>query len=105
MAFQLLRRRPTLKKILTVLRAEMLRLREEYDVLTLAVYGDYATGEDKRDSQLDILVDYKRVPGFFKFFELEEHLSYLVGVKVHLVSKCGPKGEYLQQLLDESVLV
>ena len=105
MPFQLMRRRPTLKKVLAVLRAELPRLREKYDVRALAVYGDYATGEDKRDSQLDILVDYEIVPGFFKFFDLEEDLTKLVGVEVHLVSKGGPKGDYLQRILDESVAV
>ena len=105
MDFQLLRRRPTLERILEKLRAEMPRLREEFDVRTLAVFGPYARGQNKRNSQLDILVEYDLVPGMFKFVGLEMHLSKLMGVDVHLVSKGGPKGEYRQRILNESVQV
>ena len=105
MAFQLLRRRPTLAKILGKLRPELPRLRDEYEVRALWIFGPYATGEAKRDSQIDILVEYGQVPGFFKLFDLEKDLTKLVGVEVHLVSKGGPKGGYLRRILDESVAV
>ena len=36
-----------------------------------------------------MMVDYEIVPGFFKFFNLEEELTELVGVEVHLVSRGG----------------
>ena len=62
-------------------------------------------GKGKRAERLDILVDNEIVPGFFKFFDLEEDLTKLVRVEVHLVSKGGPKGEDLQRILDESVAV
>ena len=105
MAFQLLRRRPTLKQVLNILRAEMPRLRRDYDVRSLTLFGPYAKGKSKRADRLDILVDYEVVPGFFKFFDLEEDLTKLVGVEVPLVSKGGPKGEDLQRILNESVAV
>ena len=105
MSFQQLRRKPTLGKVLGKIRTELPCLREEYQVRDLWVFGSYATGRSKRDSKLDILVEYDRVPGFFRFFDLEEYLTKLVGVEVHLVSKGGPKGEDLQRILDESVAV
>ena len=103
MAFQLMRRRPTLHRVLNVLRAEMPHLRQDYDVRSLAIFGPYASG--KRANRLDILVDYEIVPGFFKFFDLEEDLTKLVGIEVYLVSKSGPKGEDLQRIVDESIPV
>ena len=45
MAFQLLRRRPTLKKILDVLRREMPRLREACNIRSLSLFGPYTSGE------------------------------------------------------------
>ena len=80
-------------------------MREDYDVRSLAIFGPYAKGKGKRADRLDILVEYEVVPGFFKFFDLEEDLTNLVGVEVHLVSQGGPKGDYLQRILDESVAV
>jgi predicted nucleotidyltransferase len=100
-----MRRRPRLKKVLNVLRSEMPRLRQDYDVRSLALFGPYARDKAKRADRLDILVDYEVVPGFFKFFDLEEDLTKLVGVEAHLVSKGGPKGEDPQRILNESVAV
>ena len=89
MVLHRLRSRPSLGKIRHKLQAEMPRLRSEYDVRTLWVVGPYASGEAKRDTLLDIMVDYERVPGLFKFVRLERTLGELLGVKVHLVDRDG----------------
>ena len=81
--------KPTLGKIRHKLQAEMPRVRSEYDVRTLWVFGPYARGEAKRDTLLDIMVDYERVPSLFKFVRLERSLGELLGVKVHLVDRDG----------------
>ena len=44
-------------------------------------------GEAKEDSDVDILVEFEKSIGFFKFLELEKYLSNSIGRKVDLVSK------------------
>jgi hypothetical protein len=69
------------------LRRELPRLRDQYAIQNLALFGSYVRGEQKRGSDLDILVEFTEVPGMFRFLELERDLSHLLGVPVDLVQK------------------
>jgi predicted nucleotidyltransferase len=69
------------------LRRELPRLRDQYAIQTLALFGSYVRGEQKRGSDLDILVEFTEVPGMFRFLDLERDLAHLLGVPVDLVQK------------------
>jgi predicted nucleotidyltransferase len=69
------------------LREELPRLRREYAVRSLGLFGSYVRGEQRRGSDLDVLVEFFEVPGMLRFLDLERDLSRLVGVPVDLVQK------------------
>ncbi|HKK01645.1 MAG TPA: nucleotidyltransferase family protein [Desulfuromonadales bacterium] len=83
------------------LRQEMPRLRQEYAVESLGVFGSFVRGEQKRGSDLDILVEFTEIPGMFRFLELERELSGLVGVPVDLVQKEALKPAIGKRILEE----
>lgn len=87
------------------LRAHLPGLRERYGVRTLALFGSYARGEAGPASDLDLLVEFERVPGLFTYIELEQCLSDLLGVKVDLVMKDALKPAIGQRILKELVPV
>jgi len=62
-------------------------------------------GEAKEDSDVDILVEFEKPIGFFKFLELEEYLSDLIGKKVDLVSKKALKPHVGKYILEELVII
>lgn len=64
-------------------------LRRKYHIKSLGIFGSYIRGEQKVRSDLDLLVEFSETPGLFKYVELENKLSDLVGIKVDLVSKGG----------------
>ena len=73
-------------------------LKEKYEIKDIGIFGSYLRGEAKEESDLDILVEFEKPIGFFKFLELEEYLSNLIGIKVDLVSKKALKphiGKYI----------
>ena len=83
-------------------RLEQLKptLREDFKVKTIGVFGSYVRGEQKRGSDVDILVEFKEPVGLFEFMRLEFYLSDSLGVKVDLVSKkaLNPDiGEYIKR--------
>jgi len=55
------------EKIMKKLKENMPTLREEYKVKTLGVFGSYVRGEQKKSSDLDILVEFQEPVGLFKF--------------------------------------
>ena len=95
----------SLEKILEILRQQIPMLAERYNVETLEVFGSYVRSEQKKDSDLDILVTFKEAPSLLTFIAIENYLSDLLGVKVDLVMKGSLKPKIGQQILREAIPV
>ena len=72
---------------------------------SIGLFGSYARGEQKDKSDVDILVEFSKPIGFFKFMELEEYLSKRLGVKVDLVTPDALKPMIKPQIMREVVYV
>jgi predicted nucleotidyltransferase len=91
------------ERMMVILRRELGTLRKKYNVKVIGLFGSYVRGEQKKGSDVDILVEFQEPIGLFKFLELEEHLSDLLGKKVDLVSKKALKPRIGQRILAEAV--
>lgn len=78
---------------------------KKYGVKNLEVFGSYIRGEQKKGSDLDILVEFHRKIDLFKYIELENFLSKKAGVKVDLVMKDTLKPRIKDGILKEAVPV
>lgn len=94
---------PELTRAKRILRAHLPALREHYSITSLGVFGSYVRGEAKAKSDLDLLVEFEHAPSLFKYGELEDHLSDLVGIKVDLVMKKALKPHIGRYILAEVV--
>jgi len=90
-----------LEEIRRTLRAHLPELCERYGIQSLGLFGSYVRGEEGPRSDLDILVEFKRAPTFFRFIELEDELSQLLGIKVDLVMKSALKPRIGERILSE----
>lgn len=79
----------SIDEILSRLRAEMPRLQEEYNVRSLSVFGSYVRGDQKKRSDVDVLVEYEKTPGLIEFVHLQYHLGDILGAKVDLSLRTG----------------
>jgi len=79
------------------------RLRNEYNVKEIGIFGSYVRDEQKENSDLDILVDFEKPIGLFKFMELEEYLCNLLNIKIDLVSRKALKPFIGKYILEEVV--
>jgi predicted nucleotidyltransferase len=91
-----------LDEIVTQLRSMLPLLREKYSVQTLEVFGSYVRGEEKKDSDLDLLVTFRETPSLFRYVALENYLSDSLGVKVDLVMKENLKASIGERILKEA---
>jgi uncharacterized protein len=80
-------------------------LTEKFKVKTIGVFGSIVRGEQKRSSDLDILVEFEESVGLFEFMKLENYLSDLLEVKVDLVSKKALKPHIGEQILQEVIMI
>jgi uncharacterized protein len=84
-----------------ILKQHLPELREKYSVSYLGIFGSYIRGEQTKDSDLDVLIQFDKKPGLLKYIELENYLSDLLGVKVDLVMKSALKPNIGKRILDE----
>jgi hypothetical protein len=91
--------RRKLRRYVEALRAQLPTLRTRFHVRSLGVFGSYVQGTPRRDSDLDVLVEFSKAPTLFEFLEIERRLSSRLGVKVDLVMK-----ETLKPLIGRRIL-
>ncbi len=89
------------KDIFKILSQQLSRLKDEYDIEKIGVFGSVARGEQTHDSDVDILVEFSQAVGMVKFLQLENNLKKLFGVKVDLVTKAALKKHIGQQIMRE----
>jgi len=65
--------------IIRELKKGLPALRDKYRIKETGIFGSYLRGEQKRKSDIDILVDFEKVVSFFEFLALEGELSRLTG--------------------------
>lgn len=91
------------KTIEDILKQHKKELAEKYRVKEIGIFGSYARGEQKKRSDVDILVEFEEVPDLFKFLELERYLEELFGLRVDLVRKKALREELKDTVLSEVV--
>jgi uncharacterized protein len=96
---------PRLKEIEAILRERRDELARDYGVTEIGVFGSCVRGEASSESDIDVLVEFNRPVGFFKFLELEERLGEWLGTKVDLVTKAALKPHIGRRILNEVAML
>lgn len=94
-------------KSLDTVMAELRRLKPElarrYPIRSMGVFGSYVRGEQREDSDLDVLVELGDGITLIDFAGLQLDLSDALGIKVDLVEKEALKPRIGQRVLAEVV--
>lgn len=69
------------------------------DVTRIRVFGSASRGEERPDSDIDLIVDFGSPKGFFEVIRLEDQLQAFFGRPVDVVTEPG-----LSPLLRRSIL-
>lgn len=94
-----------LDSIKRTLSSHLTEFEREFDVRELSVFGSYVRGEERKGSDVDVLVEFKEAPDLFRFIELERKLEKLLDVKVDLVRKKTLRPELKVKILREAVSI
>jgi predicted nucleotidyltransferase len=89
------------KDIKEKLQRHLGALRVQYGVGRIGLFGSFVRGEQHSGSDIDLLVEFARPVGLFKFIELENQLSELLGGKVDLVTRNALKPQIGKRILGE----
>lgn len=80
-------------------------LAEKYGVKTIGIFGSAVKNSRAKDSDIDILVEFSRIPDMFEYIKLEEFLSSLLCSRVDLVTKNALKPLIKEAILKETAYI
>jgi len=95
----------SLEEIRMILEKHKSIVEKRFKVKEIGIFGSYVKGEQRDNSDIDILVEFYEPIGFFAFLDLEEYLTGLFNTKVDLVSKKALKPRIGKYILQEMISV
>ena len=95
----------TAEEAKAVLKKHMAEVVQKYHVSEIGIFGSFVRNEQKKRSDIDILVDFSEIPDLLKFIELERYLQKLLKKKVDLVDKQGIKPQLKDVIMKEVVYI
>ncbi len=78
-------------------------LAEKYGVAVVGIFGSCVRGEERSESDIDLLADILRPISLLEIIGAELYLSDLLGAKVDLVPKRDVREELREVILREAV--
>jgi len=76
------------------IESKVISILGRYGVQSIGVFGSYARGLERPDSDLDLLVNFKERKSLLTLVRIERELSEGIGVKVDLLTE-GAVSPYL----------
>jgi predicted nucleotidyltransferase len=94
-----------LQDILSSLRELLPYITQKYNVNSVEVFGSFVRNQNDKNSDLDVLITFSKVPSLLKFIELKNYLSDQLGVNVDLVMKDSLKPGIGKIILSEAISI
>ncbi|MEK6908785.1 MAG: nucleotidyltransferase family protein [Nanoarchaeota archaeon] len=94
-----------MKKSLQELKEKIVPLLQEYNVTKAGIFGSYARGDEKKGSDVDILIEMNDGKGFSSLISLKILLEKRLKRKVDLVEYSTIRKELKKSILKDEVRV
>ena len=75
-----------------------------FDPIKVGIFGSYARGDNRKGSDIDILVEFKESPSLLTLIKLENDLSEILGVKVDLVTTGALKNKRIKKSIQKDLI-
>jgi len=89
------------KEMEKILKENMPLLEKRDRIKEIGIFGSRVRGEERKKSDVDILVEFYEIISLLDFVALERELSELIGEKVDLVMKSALKPRIGKNILRE----
>ena len=75
-----------------------------YDPVKIGIFGSFARVENREESDLDILVEFKKSPTLLTLIKLENDLTEILGIKVDLVTTGSLKNKRIKRSIKKDLI-
>ena len=96
----------TRENIIAILEKESARLKNDFGVKRMALFGSFAGNTQTENSDVDIMIELERPLGL-KFFDLVDYLEKLLGRKIDVLTRDALKALRVKEVavaIEESLL-
>jgi predicted nucleotidyltransferase len=77
---------------------------KDFKPIKVGIFGSFARGDNKRGSDIDILVEFKNPPSLLTLIRLENELSEILGSKVDLVTTGSLKNKRIKNSIKKDLI-
>jgi predicted nucleotidyltransferase len=77
---------------------------EKFEPQKVGIFGSFARGDNKKGSDIDILVEFKKIPSLLALIKLENDLSEILGTKVDLVTTGALKNKRIKKSIKKDLI-
>lgn len=91
----------TYQEIKEILTENKERIKGNYRVKRLGIFGSYVRGEQREDSDVDVLVTFDEPISLLKLVNFENYLQDITGIKVDVVPENSIRPELRDIILNE----
>ena len=85
------------------MKSKIVRILERAGVVRAGIFGSYARGEEKKNSDVDILIEFDG--SLLDLVGLEMELNKILGVKVDLLTYGGVSSYLKDRILGEEIRI
>lgn len=90
------------ENIIQLLKSQKRRLKK-FGVRSISIFGSMARDKARKQSDIDLLVEFEKPVGLFEFARLKLYLEELLGRKVDLVTPEALRKEFRESILREAI--
>ncbi len=85
------------------LKTKIQKVLKKYGVVKAGIFGSYARGEQKKNSDIDILVEFN--DSLLKLVKLEREIEENLKIKVDIITYRGINPLLKEKILDEEIRI
>jgi uncharacterized protein len=75
-----------------------------FNPIKVGIFGSFARGDNKKSSDIDVLVEFKEAPSLLTLIKLENDLSEILGVKIDLVTTGALKNKRIKKSIQKDLI-
>jgi predicted nucleotidyltransferase len=86
------------------IRHTIINYLKDFNPSKVGIFGSFARGENKKGSDIDILIEFKNPPSLLGLIRIENELSELLGCKVDLVTTGSLKNKRIKNSIKKDLI-
>jgi hypothetical protein len=87
------------------IRRKIVPMLKKHSVSKAGIFGSYARGEEKKKSDIDILIEINKNISLLDFIDLKLKLEEIIGKKIDLVEYSAIKSRIKKSVLNEEIRI